>query len=111
MLFQFTEKRMMGRMMMPTIARMAVRLAASDSSSMEVRSAISPRYRKNRISTEVRRGSQAQNAPHIGLPHSEPVARHSSVNRAPIGAAALADTSASGWRNTRKPKLEAAMRA
>ena len=38
-----------------------------------------------------------------GRPHSEPVTRQSSVKAAPIGAAALAVTSASGWRHTSVP--------
>lgn len=33
----------------------------------------------------------------------------SAVNVAPIGAAALAETSASGWRKTSNPKLDAAI--
>src|SRR5580765_2124871 len=95
-------------MAMPTSASTAVSFPASDSSSIEERSAISPRYSRNRISTEVSRGSHTQNAPHIGLPHSMPVSRHSPVNTAPTGAAALAETSASGWRNTSSPKLDTA---
>ena len=63
------------------------------------------------MSTEVSRGSHTQNAPHIGLPHSEPVTRHRKVKVAPIGAAALAETSARGWRNTSSPKLEIATSA
>ena len=63
------------------------------------------------MSTEVRRGSHTQNAPHMGLPHSMPVTRHSNVKTAPMGAAALAETSARGWRKTSRPKLDAATSA
>ena len=41
--------------------------------------------------------------PHIGRPHSEPVTSARKVNAAPIGAAALAATSASGCRHTSVP--------
>ena len=61
--------------------------------------------------TEVSRGSHTQNAPHMGLPHSMPVMRQSAVKVAPMGAAALAETSASGWRNTSSPKLDSATSA
>ena len=58
---------------------------------------------RNRTSTEVSRASQTQQVPHIGLPQSEPVTRQRSVKAAPIGAAAFAATSASGWRQTSVP--------
>ena len=45
------------------------------------------------------------------LAASEPVASARKVKAAPIGAAALAETSASGWRNTKRPKLDAATNA
>ena len=41
--------------------------------------------------------------PHIGWPQSEPVTSARKVKQAPIGAAALAATSASGCRQTRVP--------
>ena len=69
--------------------------------------AITPRYIRNRTSTEVSRASQTQYVPHIGRPHKEPVTRHISVNAAPIGAAALAATSASGCRHTSVPSAAA----
>ena len=59
-------------------------IAACTSSNART-SAICPRYRKNRISTEVSRASQTHQAPHIGLPHRLPVARHSAVKPAPTG--------------------------
>ena len=62
-------------------------------------SAIRPRYIRSRINTEVSRASHTQYAPHIGRPHSMPVTRQISVKAAPIGIAALAATSASGWRH------------
>ena len=37
------------------------------------------------MSTEVSRGSHTQKAPHMGLPHSDPVRRQRNVNVAPIG--------------------------
>ena len=50
--------------------------------------------------------------PHIGRPHSEPVTRHINVNAAPSGAAVLAATSASGWRQTSVPlELAVAVKA
>ena len=42
------------------------------------------------MSSEVRRGSQAQYVPHIGLPHIDPVSSASDVNDAPMGAEAAA---------------------
>jgi hypothetical protein len=45
-------------------------------------------YRKNRISSEVRRASQTHQAPHMGLPHRAPVHRDRKANRAPVGASA-----------------------
>ena len=63
---------------------------AAAGSSNAVRSDITPTYRNNKISSEVRRGSQAQYVPHIGRPQSEPVTRASKVNEAPIGAVAAA---------------------
>ena len=50
----------------------------------------------------MRRASQTQKVPHIGLPQRLPVTSAIAVNAAPIGAAARAATSASGWRQTRR---------
>ena len=45
----------------------------------------------------------------MGLPQSEPVARQMIVKPAPIGAAALAEISASGCRQTSATALATAM--
>ena len=57
----------------------------------------------------MRRASQTQNVPHIGLPQTLPVNRATAVKVAPIGAAARAATSASGWRQTRLITLATAI--
>ena len=46
------------------------------------------------MSSEVSRASHTQYAPHMGLPHNEPVTRARNVNEAPIGALAVATISA-----------------
>src|SRR6185503_18752340 len=87
---QSTENLMIGRLMAPTRVSTAAARAARDGSSTVRHSAMTPRYIRNRISTEVSRASHTQYVPHIGRPHSEPVIRHMNVKAAPIGAAVLA---------------------
>ena len=77
-------------------------------SSMAERSAIRPRYIRNRMRNEVSRASQTHQVPHIGLPQIEPVASAMAVKTAPTGAAARAATSASGCRQIRPTALPSA---
>src|SRR5258706_15974827 len=93
---QSTENLIMGMLIAPTSVSIAAARAACVGSSIVRHSAITPRYIRNKTSTEVNRASQTQYVPHIGRPHSEPVTRHISVKADPIGAAALPATSASG---------------
>ena len=51
------------------------------------------------------RASHTHQAPHMGRPQSEPVARASRVKPAPSGAAAWAAASARAWRKTSARKL------
>lgn len=100
---------MIGRLIAPTSASTATMRAPRAGSSNARHSAISPRYMRNRISTEVRRASQTHHVPHIGLPHSEPVTSAMKVKAMPTGAAARAETSASGCRQTSVPIEETAI--
>src|ERR1700694_2970399 len=87
----------------PTSVNTVAARAARVGSSIVRQSAITPRYIRKRTNTDVSRASQTQYVPHIGRPHKEPVSRHINVNAAPIGAAALAATSARGGRQTSVP--------
>ena len=81
---------MMGTLTTPTSAITAPALSARRGSSIAAWSAIKPRYRKSRISSEVSRASHTHHAPQVGLPHNAPV--HSAMNAimAPVGASAEA---------------------
>lgn len=57
---------------------------------MDACSDMNPIYRNSRISSEVRRASHTHQAPHIGLPHSDPVHSAMKVISAPVGASAEA---------------------
>ena len=81
---------MMGTFTTPTSARMAPALSARRGSSMAACSAMKPRYRKNRISSDVRRASHTHHVPHIGLPQKAPVHSDRKAIRAPVGARAWA---------------------
>src|SRR3990167_8602648 len=81
---------MMGTFTTPTSASTAHALSARRGSSMLDCSARKPRYKNNRISSDVRRASQTHQAPHIGLPHKEPVISERNAKRAPVGASAEA---------------------
>src|SRR3981081_2163317 len=94
---------MIGTFTTPTTASTALARSARCVSSSPARKPIYPRYRKSRMSSEVRRGSHSQYVPHIGSPHhapatpppdlpppgphpSPPVTSAAKVNEAPIGA-------------------------
>src|SRR3546814_19321046 len=61
------------------------------------------------MSIEVRRPSHSHQVPHIGRPHSEPVASVRKAKPAPIGEEARAAKSASGWRQIKATALATAM--
>ena len=86
---------MIGMFITPTIARTALARSARSRSSNDERSAMYPRYRKSRISSEVSRASHTHHVPHIGLPQIDPVASARNVNEAPTGAHAAAAACAS----------------
>src|SRR5262249_27833266 len=104
---QSTENLIMGTLIAPTSVSTAAARAAWVGSSTVRHSAITPRYIRNKTSTEVNRASQTQYVPHIGRPPSEPVTRHISVKADPIGAPAFAATSASGRRQPSVPSAAA----
>ena len=87
---------MIGRLIAPTSVSTAAARAERDGSSSARVSAMMPRYIRNITKTEVSRASQTHQVPHIGLPQIDPVASDRKVNTAPMGAAALSATSASG---------------
>ena len=91
---------MIGRLINPINTRNPAARAARRGSSIAAFSAITPKYRNSNTSSEVRRGSQSHQVPHIGRPQIEPVARVITVNAAPIGAQAIASTSHSLIRQT-----------
>src|SRR5581483_9288532 len=93
---------MIGTFTTPTIANTALARSARWTSSMADRNPMYPRYRKSRISSDVRRGSHSQYVPHIGAPHKEPVTRAHSVKDAPIGAQ-LAATACETFMRQIKP--------
>ena len=81
---------MIGTFTTPTSARMAPALSARRGSSIAACSAMKPRYRKNRISSEVIRASQTHQVPHMGLPQKAPVQSARKAISAPVGASACA---------------------
>src|SRR3990172_10863824 len=85
---------MIGTLITPTIASTALAREAFWRSSMEACKAIKPRYKNNRINSEVRRASHTHHVPHMGLPHSEPVTKVKKVKEAPMTAEAEATLSA-----------------
>ena len=52
---------------------------------------MTPRYRNSSSNSEVRRASQTHQVPQVGCPHSAPVHKARKVNKAPVGAMALAN--------------------
>ena len=58
---------------------------------------------------EVSRASHTHQAPHMGLPQSEPLASAMKVKQAPMGEAARAIRSPNGWRQMRALALASAM--
>ena len=99
----------MGMFTTPTMAKSPHARLAVRRSSIAAFSPITPKYRKRRMSSEVSRASHTQYAPHIGLPHSEPVTSARNVKEAPIGALSIATTSASLIRHTRAIALAPAI--
>ena len=81
---------MIGTFTTPTIASSAPARSARRRSSIAACSAMKPKYRNSRISSEVRRASQTHQVPQVGLPQNEPVHSAMKVNSAPVGASALA---------------------
>src|SRR5450756_2639587 len=81
---------MMGTLTTPTSASTAQALSARRGSSMLDCRARKPRYKDSRINSEVNLASHTHQAPHIGLPHSDPVTSDKKANRAPVGASAEA---------------------
>ena len=81
---------MIGTLTTPTSASTAAARSARRGSSMAACSAMKPRYRNSRISSEVRRASQTHQVPHIGLPQSAPVHSDRKAISAPVGASAEA---------------------
>src|SRR6266705_1868074 len=81
---------MIGMLTTPTSASTAPALSARRGSSIAACSAMKPKYRNSKISSDVSRASQTHQVPQVGLPHSEPVHSARSVKSAPVGAIALA---------------------
>src|SRR6185369_4004475 len=79
---------MMGMLTTPTMARMAQALSARRASSMAPSSAMKPKYRNSRMSSDVSRASQTHHVPQVGFPHRAPVHKAMKVNMAPVGAIA-----------------------
>src|SRR5688572_9344768 len=100
---------MMGTFTNPTMASTALALSAFCGSSMPARRPMYPKYRNSSTSSEVRRGSQTQYAPHMGLPHNMPVASVATVNHAPIGAHEAATACATFMRQMRPTAAARAM--
>src|ERR1043165_10232219 len=73
----------MGMLAKPNISNIAVACAAICRSGIAERKAITPRYKNNKISSEVKRASQTHHAPHIGLAQTLPVNNAKKVNHAP----------------------------
>src|SRR5438067_12870827 len=92
---------MIGTFTTPTTASTALARSARCVSSSPARNPMYPRYRKSRMSSEVRRGSHSQYVPHIGSPHSAPVTSAAKVNEAPIGAQLAATACATLMRQNR----------
>ena len=80
----------MGTLTTPTRANKAPALSARRGSSMDDCKAMKPKYKNNKINSEVKRASHTHQVPHIGLPQREPVTKASKVNMAPVGAKACA---------------------
>src|ERR1700743_669622 len=80
----------MGTLTIPTTASTALARSARWVSSNEARSPMYPRYKNRSSSSEVRRGVQTHQVPHMGFPNNDPVASAAAVKEAPIGAQAAA---------------------
>ena len=84
----------MGTLIEPTMASSAPALSPRVQSSIDVTSAIKPRYKKSRISSDVSRASHTHHVPQVGLPQKAPVHSAMTVNIAPVGAMARANVEA-----------------
>src|SRR5689334_12919671 len=85
---------MIGTLTAPTIASTAPALSPRTTSSIADGSAMNPRYKNSRISSEVSRASHTHQVPQVGLPQNEPVHSARKVNIAPVGASARASIEA-----------------
>ena len=101
---QSTENFIIGRLIEPTMIKIAVIFSPTRILLNEFLSKIIIRYKINKIATEVNLASQTQNVPHIGLPQSEPVIRQIRVNVAPMGAMAALIVKLNGILKAR-PKM------
>src|SRR2546430_12990284 len=100
---------MIGTFTTPTTASTALARSERCVSSSPARNPMYPRYRKSRMSSEVRRGSHSQYVPHIGSPHTAPVTSAAKVHEAPIGAQLAATASATSMRPIRPPAAATAL--
>lgn len=64
-----------------------------------------PKYTKSNIRTEVKRASQTQKVPHIGLPQKQPVNKVSRVHKMPIFAPVCENKFNIGCLVSKKRKL------
>ena len=81
---------MIGTLTAPTSVSTEHALSARRGSSIALRNAITPRYRKSRINSDVIRASHAQYVPQVGRPQKAPVHNAMKVINAPVGASACA---------------------
>ena len=100
---------MMGTLTAPTRASTAPALSLLRGSSMAACKAMKPMYRNSRITTEVSRASHTHQVPQVGRPHSDPVHKVSTANRAPVGASARAIMNDSRVPSTRPTADQKAM--
>src|ERR1700722_17053975 len=73
---------------MPTTNKILLARAALSRSKIADRKAIIPKYKNNKINSEVKRASHTHQVPHMGFPHKEPVTKARKVDHAPKGALA-----------------------
>jgi len=85
---------MIGKLITPTIAKIDAARPADFLSSKAWYNEITPKYKNNKISSDVSRASHTHQAPHIGLPQAAPVISAIAVIHAPTGAIAITASSA-----------------
>src|SRR5438046_2567412 len=100
---------MMGKLITPTSAMMAPARSRFCCSGITDCKAIKPKYKKNKINTEVNLASQIHQVPHMGFPQMEPVINASNVNQTPIFALHDMQIAAILRRKTKVIKAEHAM--